>query len=347
MPSVFNSSVHKIFKALLTLIVCFLAGNYAYAQTSEASAPQSSSPMQQQQSTVMLPQAAPALTVARASELACGGFIEYAPGGNYLEIVGGEEEQEQRVYAEGDVVFINAGRGQGSYLGQEFSVVRPRGQFTTRLTNKKGFLGVYTQEVGRVRVTEVKENVSVAIVSATCETILNGDLLRSLPGRVAPPARTETTFDRFADPTGKQMGRIVLARDGRELVSRDQIVFIDLGAEDNVRAGDYLTIFRPAGTGNITRFRDEEIALAASGGFESERFRGGKFSNQAQRVRRPNHTGVYGPTVSTPEVRSRRPPVPRKVVGEMVILNVQRRTATAVITRVAQEVHTGDYVEVQ
>ncbi len=98
MPSVFNSSVHKIFKALLTLIVCFLAGNYAYAQTSEASAPQSSSPMQQQQSTVMLPQAAPALTVARASELACGGFIEYAPGGNYLEIVGGEEEQEQRVY---------------------------------------------------------------------------------------------------------------------------------------------------------------------------------------------------------------------------------------------------------
>jgi hypothetical protein len=31
----------------------------------------------------------------------------------------------------------------------------------------------------------------------------------------------------------------------------------------------------------------------------------------------------------------------------MVILNVQQRTATAVITRVAQEVHTGDNVELQ
>jgi hypothetical protein len=39
--------------------------------------------------------------------------------------------------------------------------------------------------------------------------------------------------------------------------------------------------------------------------------------------------------------------MPRKVVGEMVILSVQQRTAAAVITKVAQEVHTGDYVEVQ
>ena len=340
--------VHKILKASFALALCLfgmiVSGAFVRAQTSDASAQQTSP---QQQTAVANPQASLAPAVARSSELACGGFIEFAPGGNYLEIIGGEEEQEQRVYADGDVVFINGGRGQGSYVGQEFSVVRPRGQFTTRLTNKRGFLGVYTQEVGRVRVTEVKEGVSVAVVSATCETILNGDLLRSLPQRVAPTQRAETEFDRFADPTGKQTGRIVLARDGRELVARDQIVFIDLGAEDNVQAGDYLTIFRPAGTGNITRFRDEEIALAASGGFESDRFRGGKFSNQAQRVRRPNQTGVYGPTVTTPEVRRRRPPVPRKVVGEMVILSVQRRTATAIITRVAQEVHTGDYVEIQ
>ena len=37
----------------------------------------------------------------------------------------------------------------------------------------------------------------------------------------------------------------------------------------------------------------------------------------------------------------------RKIVGEVVILNVKERTATAVITRTAQEIHTGDYVELQ
>ena len=34
-------------------------------------------------------------------------------------------------------------------------------------------------------------------------------------------------------------------------------------------------------------------------------------------------------------------------VGEIVILNVKEKTATAVITRTAQEIHTGDWVEVQ
>jgi hypothetical protein len=39
--------------------------------------------------------------------------------------------------------------------------------------------------------------------------------------------------------------------------------------------------------------------------------------------------------------------MPRKVVGEMVVIDVQARTATAIITRVALEAHTGDWVEIQ
>jgi hypothetical protein len=39
--------------------------------------------------------------------------------------------------------------------------------------------------------------------------------------------------------------------------------------------------------------------------------------------------------------------MPRKIVGEMVVIDVQRRTATAIITRVVSEVHTGDWVEIQ
>jgi len=35
------------------------------------------------------------------------------------------------------------------------------------------------------------------------------------------------------------------------------------------------------------------------------------------------------------------------VVGELVILNVKERTATAVVVRTGQEIHTGDWVQVQ
>lgn len=338
--------VFRSLTASLLVFACGLAVSTS-AQTTPANPQLNTSqtpielrPMIAQENTVASP-------VAKENELYCGGFIQYAPSYRNLEVVGGEQEQEKRIYAMGDIVFINSGSAGGVRVGEEFSVIRPRGQFTTKLSNKKGLLGVYTQEIGRLRVTDVKERVSVARVVASCEAILLGDLLRSATQRVSPVKREETTFDRFRDPNGKQTGRLILARDGREVVSSNQVVFIDLGTEDNVKQGDLFTVYRPAGTGNITRFRDKEEITAASGGFESDRFKGGKFSNQAQRVKDPNNTGIYGPTVNTPEVKSRRPPVPRKVVGELVIIGVQQRTATAVITRVAQEVHTGDFVELQ
>ena len=287
------------------------------------------------------------LPAALESELSCAGYIEHEPNYSGFEVVGAEQEQEKVAFAIGDLVFINAGAQQGVKAGQEFQVVRPRGRFTTKLTRKSGWLGVYTQEIGRLRVTVVKDRMSVARVTNSCDQILLGDLLRGVPNRVSPPVGDTADLDRFADPTGKQNGRIVLAREAREMISRHQIVYIDLGTEDNLKEGDRLTVYRPAGTGNISRFRDEEVTPSANYGFESEVFRGGRFSIKSQRVENASRGDIHGPVMTTPKVKRRRPPMPRKIVGEIVVLNVQARTATAVITRVAQEIHTGDFVEVK
>ena len=339
-----SNLIFRSLTASLLLVLCAIFSP-ASAQTNQSSA---NSPQQQPTPIpVTLPEAKAPARVAGPNELYCGGFIQYAPAPNKLQIVGGEQEQEKIVYVQGDYVYINAGSNQGVRVGQEYSVVRPRGQMTSDFTKKKGWLGVYTQELGRLRVVDVKERVSVAQVVISCETMLLGDLLRGSGERVAPYTRNEVALDRFANPTGKQKGRIIMARDLREAPTVNQIVYIDLGTEDSIKQGDYFTIYRPFGTGNLTGKRDEEITPTASEGFESERFKGGKFSNKAQRVQDANSTGVYGPMVTTPDVRRSRPPMPRKIVGELVILSVQQRTATAVITRIAQEVHTGDFVELQ
>ena len=334
--------------AALLLLCGFALTNAASAQTTGG--PDSAAPTPRPTPTLILPQGKTSGAVAGRTDTYCAGFIQYAPAPINPEIVGGEQEQEQRTYVEGDLVFINAGTQQGVRVGQEFAIVRPRGQLTSSFTKKKGWLGVYMQELGQLRVTNVKERVSVAVITNSCDTVLVGDLLRQVNNRVAPLERAEVTLDRFADPTGKQSGRIVMARDAREFVTRNHIVYIDLGAEDSVKAGDYLTIYRPAGSGNITRVENEEIVRSQNDGFESERYRGGKFSNQSQRTKDYSNTpGLFfkNEPVTTREIRRRRPPVPRKVVGEMVILSVQTRTATAIITRVAQEIHTGDFVELQ
>ena len=51
--------------------------------------------------------------------------------------------------------------------------------------------------------------------------------------------------------------------------------------------------------------------------------------------------------MTTKDAKKGRPDDLRKIVGEMMIVNVKERTATAVIVRTAGEIHTGDKVELQ
>jgi Flagellar assembly protein T, C-terminal domain len=298
-------------------------------------------------SNVQLPEGPKPMMVATENELFCGGYLEYTAGYDKLQIVGGEQEQEKYFYAEGDYIYLNRGSDSGLKPGDRFSVVRPRSQFTSSFSKKKGYLGVMTQELGRVRVVSVKSQSSVAVVERACDNMLAGDLLQGVPQRTAPALQYSDNLDRFSEPSGKQVGRIVLARDAKEMPTTHDVVYIDLGQEDNIKPGDTFTIFRKPGTPSVARFRDTEIARSGSSGFESFRFKGGEYALQAQRSKTPEITGVDAKQVNTPDIKDNRPKVPRKIVGELVVLGVQQRTATAVITRVAQEVHTGDYVELK
>ena len=328
------------FKALFSL-VCLLA----FALTSNAQTPAPTP-------TVILPDQRQPQNVIGKSSLYCAGFIRHERLPQMPEIVGAEQEQEQRKYSDGDVVYLNAGSAQGIKEGQTFQIIRPRGDVKGVHTQKHGFVGTYIQDVGQLEVFKVREHTAAAQITMSCEQVLLGDLLTPVPDREAPVRRTEANLDRFVDPSGKQTGRLMMARDSRELLTRNDVVYIDLGEEDQVKRGDYLTIYRPLGTGNITTVDSEEWTRNRSEGFQSDRYRGGGFSNQASRAKDStafsDANGHYNNRpITSKEVKRNRPLMPRKIVGEMVVLDVQKRTATAVITRVATEVHTGDWVEIQ
>ena len=290
--------------------------------------------------------------IADKTRLYCAGYIRNQTLPHMPEIVGAVEEQEQRRYSDGDVVYINAGSQQGIKEGQNFQIIRPRGDVKGVLKQKRGFLGTYVQEVGQLQVFKVRENTSAAQITFTCDTALLGDLLAPVPARESPLQRADGNLDVFADPSGKTTGRLIMGKDNREMITSNDIVYIDLGSEDQIKNGDYLTIYRPLGTGNITRVDNEEMARNRASGFQSDVFRGGGIGNQASRAK--DETAVvkaegryrYRPITSR-EVKRHRPDMPRKIVGEIVVIDVQLRTATAIITRVAGEVHTGDWVEIQ
>jgi len=301
---------------------------------------------------VVVPSARNAANVAGRTNLYCAGYIKYQRFQPSPEIVGAEREPEQRTFAEGDVVFLNWGSRQGIKEGQRFQIVRPKGDVKGVFREKQGFLGTYVRELGQLEVFKVTEDVSYAQITFSCEMTLLGDILVPIPYRESPLERSEVQLDRFADPSGKAIGRLMMARDSREMVTTNDVVYIDLGSEDHVAPGDYLTIFRPLGAGGVTTVEDEEDARGRATGFQSEAYRGGGFSSQSQRAKDStflvNVPGRYRyRPITTREVKNLRPEMPRKVVGEMVVIDVQARTATAIITRVALEAHTGDWVEIQ
>lgn len=281
--------------------------------------------------------------VAAGNNLYCAGYIQSSPVNTSMEVVGAEDEADQYVFAQGDNLVINAGQNKGINEGDKFSVIRPRGKFKSRWSDKKN-LGFYVQEVGMIEIVKVKEKVSIARVKTSCSTMLLGDLLVPMPSREGLIYRERPVLDTFADSSGKISGRIVLARDGQEMVSRDQIVYIDLGEENNLQVGDYLTIYRPLGAGNLFDHAEKEALTVRERNFQSGKYRGSEFSHQAPRM---SGSQAEGSIVTSEEAKSRRPKNLRRVIGEIVVLNVKEKTATAMVVRATQEIHTGDFVELQ
>ncbi|CAN5268312.1 hypothetical protein BH20ACI1_BH20ACI1_06150 [soil metagenome] len=282
------------------------------------------------------------MPIAAGNNLLCAGYVGTAPVNTSSKIIGAQNEKDGFNFAQNDYIYVNFGTNRGAKVGDLYAVVRPRGKVDTRWTKKRN-LGFYVQEVGAVELVDVKNEFSVARIKTSCENFLLGDLLQPMPNRVSPLFVQRPAMDLFANSSGKTSGRIFMARDGQELLGRETVVYIDLGAEDNVRVGDYLTIYRPLGTGNILDTQQNESVSARDAGFQSEEYRGGKFSNQASRK---SGDTAQGRVVTTNDAKEGRPAL-RRVLGEMVILNVKEKTATAIITRSASEIHTGDRVELQ
>lgn len=298
---------------------------------------------QQSKAKLVVPEATRNLPVAAGNNLYCAGYVQNAKVDTSRKIVGAVNEQEQNIYQQGNDVYISLGGDRNVQVGDMFSVIRPRGKVNTRWTRKDN-LGYFVQEVGALEVVRLKSEVAVARVRTSCDNLLLGDLVQPVPSRTSPLSTQRPMLDVYADPSGKAKGRIFMSRDGMEMLSREMIVYIDLGAEDNVSVGDYLTVYRPLGKGSLFENDEKENMDARDEGFQSDEYRGGKFSNQSPRKRKGDATGSIE---TNPEAKEDRPRDLRKVVGEIVILNVREKTATAVIVRTAQEIHTGDWVELQ
>ena len=219
----------------LALVVVMLAAVALVAQQPAGPAPQMAA--------TNLTQRVAAPTM---SDVYCAGFItnQIVPETNH--VVAGWSTPHQTKYADREYIYIQG----GSYPeGTNLWVVRHlrdpnRYQAFPGQRTAISSVGEPYADMGRVKVVGTRNNTTIAQVEFACDTMSPGDLVMSYSERAIPEYHREVPFDRFAPPNGKLTGRIIMGRDFDVIMGAGRKGYINLGADQGVKVGDYFRMVR-------------------------------------------------------------------------------------------------------
>lgn len=255
------------------------------------------------------------------ADVYCSGLVSDQRIPNDSYVISGENSRDQSTFSPGDYVYINRGAENGVKVGDQFEVVRPATDAMAAtvwfkyqaMLNKA--MGTTYADIGRLRVLHVDAKTSTAEISLGCDLMQRGDIIRPFAARPLPQFH-DVKFDPFVAPSGKKTAMVVTAKDYDVLAGPGRIVYVNLGAAQGVRVGDYFRIFRYQGTQIETAYQVRDMAYKAYG---------------------------FG---STP-VAYQWNNLPRQVLGEGIVLRTGPNSSSVYLTTTREEIYVGDYVEVE
>src|SRR6202030_3741164 len=250
----------------------------------------------------------------------CSGFVKDTKVPDDARLVSGEQIGYKVIFSQGERVYLNQGSDKGVRVGDRFVVVRqtqdPNGEWFHGQAKLAKAMGTLYEDLGQLKVVSVEPKASVAEVTFACDYMQRGDLVRPFEERPVPPFKEAGTFDHFAPVSTKPVGMLVNTVDFQQSEGQGSTVYINLGAAQGVKVGDYVRFFRYQGK------RDEYAPQTK--GYQTE---------------------LYGFGIS--RTRYSGKDLPREVLGEGIVLNASRNASAVLITLSSTEIYTGDTVEIE
>ncbi|MGH9492256.1 MAG: OmpA family protein [Terriglobales bacterium] len=256
------------------------------------------------------------------SDVYCAGFItnQLVPEGNF--VVAGWGTPHQTKFADRDYIYIQG----GSYAeGTQLSIVRHlkdpnRYQAFPGQIMAISAVGEPYADLARVRVVAMRNNIAIAQVEFACEPVNPGDLVMPYSERTMPQYHGPAPFDRFALPNGKLMGRILMGKDFDVLMGAGRKGYLNVGADQGVKVGDYFRVVRDY---QISKMEPvDALSYKATTTEDTQK-----------------HPPVF------PMTRSGE--LPRRTLGEAIVLNVSPKSSTVMVTYSIEDVLVGDAVEME
>jgi hypothetical protein len=264
------------------------------------------------------------------ADIYCAGFItkDRIPDANYVN--GGLQTPTSTKFEIGELVYL---AGSGYQAGQLYSIVREirdvnEYEIYPGMRKVLGAAGRPYGDIGRVRIVDTRSHSAIAQVEFSCDPINPGDVAVPFVERQSVSFHVPGHFDRFAPPNNKLTGRVVLGKDFDGVLGTGMKLYMNMGSNQGVKVGDFFRVVRPY-TSTLNdpvdslsfKAQTSEDTQARPPAFEANRF-----------------TKTKGADIHVRDL-------PRRAVGEVVVLNVTPTASSAMIVFALEDVYAGDAVE--
>ncbi|HKW19043.1 MAG TPA: hypothetical protein VJO35_16160 [Terriglobales bacterium] len=270
------------------------------------------------------------VTTPTSADLYCAGFISKPQAHNRF-VTGGLESPFTADFGMGDAVYLH---GRGYEAGQKYSVVRELkdpdrfevfpGQFAAIKAAGQPY-----EEVAVVKVIDTRPRMSVAKIEFGCDTVSPGDLVIPYTEKEKIAFHPAFRFDRYAMAAGQATGRIIFSKDFDTELGTGAKVYINVGSNQSLKVGDFLRVERTAM--EVVQNPVDSISFHAT-----------SYEMTQKDPAMVNPTFLdrgHGPIIETGEM-------PRRGVGELVIVGTTPTTATGMVVFSLEPIHVGDTVEI-
>lgn len=264
------------------------------------------------------------------ADVYCAGFInkQILPDAHFIG--GGLETPTDTKFVRGDIVYLY---GKGYELNAEYEIIRELHDINKYelFPGQAKLLKATGQpygEIGRVRVVDTRSKSAIARVEYACDPINPGDTAIPFAEKAMVAFHPPVRFDRFLPTSSKVSGRIVMARDFDSVVGTGQKVYLNVGANQGVKVGDYFRAVR----NYEADLNDPVDSLSFKAAISED-------TQMKQPSVDPNFlTKTNGPVIHVRDL-------PRRAVGEIVVIGTTPTTSTGMIVFSMEDVHAGDGVE--
>src|ERR1700682_1987602 len=264
------------------------------------------------------------------ADLYCAGFLtkQSVPNANF--VAGGLHTANTTKFVNGDMVYLG---GRGCQSGQEYTILRAlkdpnKYELFAGQNSLIKATGQPYAELAQVKIIDTRSKSAIAQVEFRCDPIVPGDIAVPFAEKPAVSFHSPVRFDRFAPANGKVSGRIVMAKDFDTEVGTGQKVYMNVGSGQGVKVGDYFRAVRSYE--NDLKDPVDSLSFKASTTEDTQK----------------------DPPSIEPEFMShnkgqviRVADLPRRAVGEIVVISATDTTATGMIVFALEDVHVGDGVE--